>query len=60
MKQGKGFRLTFVIFSELQSASLPNPHSTASKKLRLILKNGTIVLRPLQFGQVSSREEQSD
>ncbi|GMI15626.1 hypothetical protein TrVE_jg49 [Triparma verrucosa] len=38
---------------ELESASLPNPHSTASKKFRLLLKEGIIVLRPLQFGQTS-------
>ena len=47
-------------FSELESASLPNPHSTASKKLRLLLDEGTIVLRPLQFGQVRGCEERSD
>jgi hypothetical protein len=47
-------------FPELESASLPNPHSTASKKFRLLLKDGTIVLRPLQFGQVRGREERSD
>ena len=47
-------------FSELESASLPNPHSTASKKFRLLFKDGTIVLRPLQFGQVRGREERSD
>ena len=44
----------------LEAASLPNPHSTASKKFRLLLKKGTIVLRPLQFGQVRGREERSD
>ncbi|GMH91631.1 hypothetical protein TrVE_jg5557 [Triparma verrucosa] len=36
---------------ELESASLPDPNSTASKRFRLLLKEGTIVLRPLQFGQ---------
>ncbi|GMI09865.1 hypothetical protein TrVE_jg7422 [Triparma verrucosa] len=38
---------------ELEAASLPNPHSTASKKLRLLLKEGMIILRPLPFGQTS-------
>ena len=54
--------LTLVIFAELEleATSLPNPHSTASKKFRLLLKEGTIVLRPLQFGQVRGSEEQSD
>jgi hypothetical protein len=47
-------------FPELESASLPNPHSTASKKFRLLLKEGTIVLLPLKFGQVRGREERSD
>ena len=46
--------------AELESASLPNPHSTASKKFRLLLKEGTIVLRPLQFGQVRGSEERSE
>ena len=45
--------------AELESASLPNPHSTASKKLRLLLKDGTIILRPLQLGQVRGREEEA-
>ncbi|GMH84358.1 hypothetical protein TrVE_jg5944 [Triparma verrucosa] len=36
---------------ELEATPLPNPHSTASKKLKLILTEGTIVLQPLQFGQ---------
>ncbi|GMH81573.1 hypothetical protein TrST_g8901 [Triparma strigata] len=36
---------------ELEATSLPNPHSTASKKFWLPLKEGTIFLRPLQFGQ---------
>ncbi|GMI10892.1 hypothetical protein TrVE_jg640, partial [Triparma verrucosa] len=38
---------------ELQATSIPNPYSKTSKKLRLLLKEGTIVLRPLQFGQTS-------
>ncbi|GMI09798.1 hypothetical protein TrVE_jg7395 [Triparma verrucosa] len=46
-------RVESVDEEELESASLPNPHSTASKKFRLLLKDGTIVLRPLQFGQTS-------
>ncbi|GMH84286.1 hypothetical protein TrVE_jg7727 [Triparma verrucosa] len=37
----------------LEASSLPNPHSTASKKLRLLLKEGKIILQPLQFGQTS-------
>ena len=44
----------------LESTSLPNPYSTASKKFWLLLKEGTIVLRPLQFGQVRGREERSN
>ena len=52
--------LTLIIFAELEATSLPNPHSTASKKFRLLLKEGTIVLSPLQFGQVRGREERSD
>ncbi|GMH97173.1 hypothetical protein TrVE_jg7850 [Triparma verrucosa] len=36
---------------ELEATSLPNPHSTATKKLWLLLEEGTIVLRPLPFGQ---------
>ncbi|GMH83939.1 hypothetical protein TrST_g13115 [Triparma strigata] len=44
-------RVESVHEKELESKTLPNPHSTASKKLRLLIKEGTIVLRPLQFGQ---------
>ena len=33
--------------------TLPNPHPTATKKLRLLLNNGTILLRKLPFGQTS-------
>ena len=55
-----GSPLTLVIFAELEATSLPNPHSTASKKFRLLLKEGTIVLRPLQFGQVRGSEERSE
>ena len=44
----------------LEAVSLPNPHSTALKRFRLLLKEGTIVLRPLQFGQVRGHEERSD
>ncbi|GMH47920.1 hypothetical protein TrVE_jg9864 [Triparma verrucosa] len=36
---------------EVEATSLPNPHSTATKKVRLFLKEATIVLQPLQFGQ---------
>ena len=60
MKQGMESRLTCVTFAELEATSLPNPHSTASKKLWLFLKEGTIFLQPLQFGQVRGREERSD
>ena len=62
MKQRLGLLLTCVtLFSaELEATSLPNPHSTASKKLWLLLKEGTIVLRPLRFGQVRDQEERSD
>ncbi|GMI17332.1 hypothetical protein TrLO_g704 [Triparma laevis f. longispina] len=38
---------------ELETMILPNPHSTAPKKLMLILRKGTIVLRGLQFRQTS-------
>ncbi|GMI01663.1 hypothetical protein TrST_g10375 [Triparma strigata] len=44
-------RVESVDEEELESASLPNPHSMASKKLRLLLREGIIVLQPLQFGQ---------
>ncbi|GMH62401.1 hypothetical protein TrST_g13775 [Triparma strigata] len=37
----------------LEATSLPNPHSTASKKLRLLLKEGKIILQPHQFRQTS-------
>ena len=60
MKQGMESRLNCVIFAELEAISLPNPHSTALKRFRLLLKEGTIVLRPLQFGQVRGRDERSD
>ncbi|GMI05055.1 hypothetical protein TrVE_jg13271, partial [Triparma verrucosa] len=50
---GVAVKVVSVEEEEFESASLPNPHTTASKKLRLILKDGTIVLRPLQFGQTS-------
>lgn len=33
--------------------TLPNPHPTATKKLRLSLNNGTILLRKLPFDQTS-------
>ena len=59
MKQGMESQLTCVTFAELGATSLPNPHSTASKKLRILLKQGTIFLQPLQFGQVRGREERS-
>ncbi|GMH90528.1 hypothetical protein TrVE_jg4181 [Triparma verrucosa] len=36
---------------ELEATSLPNPHSTATKKVRLLLKEGIIILRLLLFGQ---------
>ena len=52
--------LTFVIFAELEATSLPNPHSTATKKVRLLLKEGMIILQPLPFGQVRGRGERSD
>ncbi|GMI04637.1 hypothetical protein TrVE_jg1403 [Triparma verrucosa] len=45
-------RVTAVEEEELYS-SLPNAHSTAAKKLRLLFKEGTIVLQPLPFGQTS-------
>jgi len=45
-------RVTAVEEEELYS-SLPNAHSTAAKNLRLLLKEGTIVLQPLPFGQTS-------
>lgn len=38
-------------FSELESTSLPNPHSTTTKKARLLHNEGIIVLRPLPLGQ---------
>ena len=62
MKRDLWLPLTCVILfpAVLEAASLPNPHSTASKKFRLLLREGTIVLRPLQFGQVRGREERSD
>ena len=60
MKQGLGSPLTFVIFAELEATSLPNPHSTATKKVRLLLKEGMIILQPLPFGQVRGRGERSD
>ena len=62
MKRDFWLSLTCVtLFSAvLEAASLPKPHSTASKKFRLLLKQGTIVLRPLQFGQVRGWEERSD
>ncbi|GMH72059.1 hypothetical protein TL16_g05817 [Triparma laevis f. inornata] len=36
---------------ELEMMNLPNPHSTAAKKLMLILSKGMILLQPLKFGQ---------
>ena len=60
MEKGMESQLTCVTFAELEATSLPNPHSTASKKLWLLLKEGTIFLQPLQFGQVRGREERSD
>ena len=49
-----GLWLTCVTtFAELKATPLPNPHSTASKKFRLIFKEGVVILRPLQFGQTS-------
>ncbi|GMH88310.1 hypothetical protein TrST_g6939 [Triparma strigata] len=52
-RDGAVVRVESIEEEELESASIPNPHSTASKKFRLLLKDGTIVLRPLQFGQTS-------
>ncbi|GMH91808.1 hypothetical protein TrVE_jg14395 [Triparma verrucosa] len=46
-------RISSVDEEELGPTSLPNPHSTATKKLRLLLQEGTIILRPLPFGQTS-------
>ena len=60
MEKGMESRLTCVTFAELEATSLPNPHSTASKKLRILLKEGTIFLQPLEFGQVRGCEERSD
>ena len=60
MEKGMESQLICVTFAELEATSLPNPHSTASKKLRVLLKGGTIFLQPLQFGQVRGREERSD
>ncbi|GMI10087.1 hypothetical protein TrVE_jg4413 [Triparma verrucosa] len=39
--------------AELEAMSLSNPHSTATKKFRLLFKEGTIVLQPLPLGQTS-------
>ena len=60
MKQGMGSPLTLVISAEVEATSLPNPHSTVTKIVRLLFEEGTIILRPLQFGQVRGREERSD
>ncbi|GMH99179.1 hypothetical protein TrVE_jg10254 [Triparma verrucosa] len=46
-------RVTSVELEELEATSLPNPYATANKRLRLLLDEGTIVLRPLPFGQTS-------
>ncbi|GMH95955.1 hypothetical protein TrVE_jg11901 [Triparma verrucosa] len=46
-------RVESVDKEELKATPLPNPHSTASKKFRLIFKEGAVILRPLQFGQTS-------
>ncbi|GMH69742.1 hypothetical protein TrST_g3800 [Triparma strigata] len=50
-EEGLLIRVESVDEEELGATSLPNPHSTASKKLRILLKQGTIFLQPLQFGQ---------
>ncbi|GMH98950.1 hypothetical protein TrVE_jg3047 [Triparma verrucosa] len=50
-EEGVLIRVESVDEEELEATSLPNPHSTASKKLWLFLKEGTIFLQPLQFGQ---------
>ncbi|GMH96223.1 hypothetical protein TrST_g8694 [Triparma strigata] len=50
-EEGLLIRVESVDEEELKATSLPNPHSTASKKLWLLLKEGTIYLQPLQFGQ---------
>ncbi|GMH53091.1 hypothetical protein TL16_g01370 [Triparma laevis f. inornata] len=38
---------------ELETTILPNPHPHATKKFRLLLNAGAILLRPLPFGQTS-------
>ncbi|GMH67615.1 hypothetical protein TL16_g04726 [Triparma laevis f. inornata] len=42
-----------VASASVESPSLPTPHSFAKKSFRLLLNNGTIILRPLRFGHSS-------
>ncbi|GMH82501.1 hypothetical protein TrVE_jg5054, partial [Triparma verrucosa] len=46
-EDGLELRVESVDEEEVQVSSLPNPHSTATKKLRLLLKEGRIILQPL-------------
>ncbi|GMH62101.1 hypothetical protein TrLO_g3227 [Triparma laevis f. longispina] len=50
-EDGVVVRVESIEEKELESTSLPNPHSTTTKKARLLLNEGIIVLRPLPLGQ---------
>ncbi|GMI09362.1 hypothetical protein TrVE_jg768 [Triparma verrucosa] len=50
-EDGVVVRVESIEENELESTSLPNPHSTTTKKARLLLNEGIIVLRPLPLGQ---------
>ncbi|GMH82415.1 hypothetical protein TrST_g12581 [Triparma strigata] len=52
-EDGVEVRVESVEEEELEATSLPNPHSTATKKVQLLLKEGMIILQPLPFGQTS-------
>ncbi|GMH53843.1 hypothetical protein TrST_g8092 [Triparma strigata] len=42
-----------VVEEELEETTLPSPHPAATKTFRLLFNKGTIILRPLPFGQTS-------